>query len=85
MCVGGIDVEVWSSRASVLGMLRVCAGPSVREGEIEGGRVQDGVLLRPGTGGGVHHRGKKCNPRWLWRQRRLRGSGKTERMLEAQA
>jgi hypothetical protein len=53
----------------------VCAG---QEGEIEGGRVQEGVMLRPGTGGGVHHRGRKYRPRWLWRQRRLRGSGKME-------
>jgi hypothetical protein len=57
--------------------LRECAGP---RGELEGGRVQEGVMLRPGTGGGVHHIGKKYDPRWLWRQRRQRGSGKMGRM-----
>jgi hypothetical protein len=37
-------------------------------------------MLRPGTGGGVHHRGRKYDPRWLLRQRRQRGSGKMGRM-----
>ena len=57
--------------------LRECAGP---RGELEGGRVREGVMLRPGTGGGVHHIGKKYDPGWLWRQRRQRGSGKMGRM-----
>ena len=61
--------------------LRECAGP---RGKLEGGRVQEGVMLRPGTGGGVHHRERKCDPRWLWRQRRLRGSGIIEWMREVE-
>jgi hypothetical protein len=58
MCVGGIDVEVWSLRASVLGSgIERLRCVRVQKGEIEGGRVQECVMLRPGTGGGMHHRG----------------------------
>jgi hypothetical protein len=56
----------------------------VQECEIEDGHVQERVMLRPDTGGGMHHRGRKCDPRWLWRQRRLRESGKIEWMREVE-
>jgi hypothetical protein len=69
-----VHVHIWEAEAEMRGWECV----HVWEGKIEGRHVQEGVMLRPGTGGDMHHRGRKYHPRWSWRQRRQRESGKME-------
>ena len=80
---GGVDDGGCVLKCERLIMRRVVS-QSVRVGEIEDGRVQKGVMLSPGTGGGVQHRWRKYHPRWLWRRRRRRGNGKMEWMREVE-